>query len=133
MKPPPPEGEEAASTRSTTTVAPATVEATKPVELRKQTYGFVQTYGATTPNLDQLARWTQPVCVTVQGVQAAVTAELKGRIEEVAKALASEQGPPAARPTSRPSSATSPRRCSIVWPPIMNNCWAIGTIATGTS
>jgi hypothetical protein len=68
-------------------VAPVTVEATKPAELKKQTYSFVQTYAATTQNLDQLARWTQPVCVTVQGVQAAVTNELKARVEEVAKAL----------------------------------------------
>src|SRR6516225_9455632 len=68
-------------------VAPVIVEATKPAELKKQTYSFVQTYAATTQNLDQLARWTHPVCVTVQGVQAAVTNELKARVEEVAKAL----------------------------------------------
>jgi hypothetical protein len=68
-------------------VAPVVVEASKPEELKKQTYGFVQTFAATTVKLDQIARWTQPVCVSVQGLPLAADAEVRGRVEEVATAL----------------------------------------------
>jgi hypothetical protein len=70
-----------------TTVAPVVVQATKPAELKKQTYGFVQTFAATSDMLDRVARWTQPICVTVQGLPPAAAAEVKGRVEEVANAL----------------------------------------------
>jgi hypothetical protein len=69
------------------TVAPVIVEATKPAELKRQTYSFVQTYAATTVKLDQVARWTQPLCVTVQGLPQGADAEVKARVEEVATAL----------------------------------------------
>jgi hypothetical protein len=68
-------------------VAPLIVQAAKPAELKKQTYGFVQTFAATSDMLDQIARWTQPVCVTVRGLPADAAAEVKGRVEEVANAL----------------------------------------------
>ena len=68
-------------------VAPVIVEATKPAELKRQTYNFVQTYAATTVNLDQVARWTQPICVTVQGLPPGAGGEVKARVEEVAAAL----------------------------------------------
>jgi hypothetical protein len=70
-----------------TTVAPVIVQAARPAELRKQTYGFVQTFAATSEMLDQVARWAQPVCVTVQGLPPGAAAEVKGRVEEVAKTL----------------------------------------------
>ena len=72
---------------ASTTVAPLIVQATKPAELKKQTYDFVQTFAATTDMLDQVARWTQPVCLNVQGLPAPSAAEVQARIEEVAKAL----------------------------------------------
>jgi hypothetical protein len=84
MKPAP---TEPAADGPATPVAPVTVEATKPAELRKQTYSFVQFYAATTQNLDQLARWDIPVCVTVQGLPAEANAQVRGRVEEVARAL----------------------------------------------
>jgi hypothetical protein len=68
-------------------VAPVIVEAVKPAELKRQTYSFVQTFSATTEKLDQVARWSQPVCVTVQGLPLGANAEVKARVEEVATAL----------------------------------------------
>jgi hypothetical protein len=79
MKPPAPEG--------TPAVAPPAAEATTPAELKLQTYDFVQSYAAGTPRLDQIAHWNHPVCVAVQGLQAAQNALVKARVEEVAKAL----------------------------------------------
>ena len=79
MKPAPPEG--------TPTVAPPAVEATEPAELRKQTYSFVDTFAEATPRLDEYARWTDPVCVTVQGLSADQAAAIKARVEEVAKGV----------------------------------------------
>jgi hypothetical protein len=78
MKPPPVEG---------TVVAPLEVEAIDPAALKKQTASFVETFGATTPRLDQYARWLKPVCVTVQGLAADQSAQVKTRVEDVAKAL----------------------------------------------
>jgi len=83
MKPPPSADAKPAPTR----VAPLTVEAAQPAELKRQTYNFVQMYSATSEKLDQLTRWTDPVCVTVQGLPPDAGAEVKARVEEVAKAL----------------------------------------------
>jgi hypothetical protein len=68
------------------------VEATKPAELKKQTFDFVELFAATSVKLDQMARWAQPVCVRVIGLPDAANAEVKARIEEVATAL--KVGPP---------------------------------------
>jgi hypothetical protein len=70
-----------------TRVAPLTVEATKPRELRQQTFDFVELFAASSVKLDQIARWTQPVCVRVIGLPDAADAEVKARLEEVANAL----------------------------------------------
>jgi hypothetical protein len=70
-----------------TRVAPLTVEATKPQELRKQTFDFVDLFAGTSVKLDQVARWAQPVCVRVIGLTEAANAEVKARVEEVATAL----------------------------------------------
>ncbi len=71
----------------TTPVGPVTVEATRPGELRKPTDKIVETFSATTHNLDQLARWDIPVCLLVKGLPAEASAQVKGRVEEVAAAL----------------------------------------------
>jgi hypothetical protein len=70
-----------------TVVAPVIVEAVKPAELKRQTYNFVQTFSAATERLNQVARWAQPLCVTVQGLPLSANAEVKARVEEVATAL----------------------------------------------
>ena len=82
LKPPAP-----APAEAPTPVAPLAVEASTPAVLRTQTYRYVETFAATTEKLDQLARWTAPVCVTVQGLPADAAAQVKARVEEVAKAL----------------------------------------------
>jgi len=79
-----------------TTVSPVTVEATTPKVIQKQAYSFVQSYAATpNPNIDQIGRWHDPVCVQVWGLPlAAQAAKIKARIESMAQAV----GLPAARP-----------------------------------
>jgi hypothetical protein len=86
-RPVPSAAEPGASPRAPTVIAPVIVEAVKPQELKRQTYDFVQTYSATTEKLDQVARWSQPLCVTVQGLPLSANAEVKARVEEVASAL----------------------------------------------
>jgi hypothetical protein len=68
-------------------VPPTAVEAMAPGELKKQTYSFVDTFASATPRLGQYARWSNPVCVTVQGLPADQGAKIKARVEEVAKGV----------------------------------------------
>jgi hypothetical protein len=79
-----------------TTVAPVTVQATaKPKVIEKQSRSFVQSYAAApNPEIDQIARWHDGVCVQVEGLVPQQAAVIKTRIESVAKAV----GLPAARP-----------------------------------
>ena len=79
-----------------TTVAPVTVTAApQPKVIQKEAHSFVQTYAAVpNPELDQIGRWRDPVCVQVVGLpQADQAALIKARIESVAQAV----GVPAAR------------------------------------
>ena len=94
---------------ASTTVAPLIVQATKPAELKKQTYGFVQTFAATSAMLDQIARWTQPVCLNVQGLPADAAAEVKGRVEEVAKALKVGVGKAGCKPNIQIAFTSQPK------------------------
>ena len=72
-----------------TTVAPVTVQAapTSPKTVEKQTKSFVLSFAAPTSKLDQLARWHDPICVTVTGLIPEQATEVKARIEDVAKAV----------------------------------------------
>jgi hypothetical protein len=79
-----------------TTVSPVTVQAAPtPKAIEEQTHTFVQNYAASpNPEIDQIGRWHDPVCVEVVGLpQADQAAVIKARIENVAKAV----GLPAAR------------------------------------
>ena len=79
-----------------TTVHQLTVIAPpKPKLIEKQTYTFVKGYAAApNPEVDQIGRWHDPVCVKVLGLpQADQAAVIKARIESVARAV----GLPAAR------------------------------------
>ena len=79
-----------------TTMAPVTVQAVaKPKVVEKQTQTFVQSYAAASnPELGQIGRWREAVCVQVEGLpQADQAAVIKARIESVAQAV----GLPAAR------------------------------------
>jgi hypothetical protein len=78
-----------------TTVAPVTVQGATPKTITAQSRAFVQgTATAPNPEIGQIGRWHEPVCVQVEGLaQAAQANEIKARIESVAQAV----GLPAAR------------------------------------
>jgi len=81
---------------SPTTVSSVTVQAPDPKVIRKQSNSFVRSYAATAnPNVDQIGRWHEPVCVGVWGLPlAAQAAKIKARIESMAQTV----GLPPARP-----------------------------------
>lgn len=72
-----------------TAVAPITVEAAaKPKVVEKQAFNFVQGYAASAnPELDQIARWRDAVCVQVIGLPDEQGALVKARIGDVAAAV----------------------------------------------
>jgi hypothetical protein len=74
-----------------TTVAPVTVTAaapTTPKVIEKKSRSFVQSYAAApNPEVDQISRWHDPVCVQVEGLVPQQAAVIKARIEGVAKAV----------------------------------------------
>ena len=81
-----------------TAIAPVTVQAApEPKVIQKQSHSFVESYAAApNPELDQVGRWHDGVCVQVVGLPPAVAAQagmIKARIESVAQAV----GLPAAR------------------------------------
>jgi hypothetical protein len=80
---------------ASTTVAPLTVEAAaKPKVIQQQSRSFVQSYAAAAnPEIDQIGRWHDAVCVQVEGLLPEQAAVIKARIESVARAV----GLPAAR------------------------------------
>jgi hypothetical protein len=68
-------------------VAPVTVTAAaSPAAVQKRTQSFVQSYAATAVSLDQISRWHDPICVVVAGLVPAQAAQVRARVEEVAKA-----------------------------------------------
>ena len=73
-----------------TTVRPVTVTAPpEPKSIKKQTYTFVKGYAAVpNPEVDQIGRWHDPVCVKVMGLpRDDQAAAIKARIENVARAV----------------------------------------------
>ena len=73
---------------SPTTVAPLTVQgAAPPKVVEKQSKSFVQSFAAPTAKLDQLARWHDPICVVVAGLVPEQNAQVKARVEDVARAV----------------------------------------------
>ena len=78
-----------------TAVPPVTVRAPlNGMQIRQQSFRFVRAYAAApNPELDQIARWRDPVCVQVVGLADGQDAQVKARIETVAR----EVGLPAAR------------------------------------
>jgi len=77
-----------ATTPAPTAVAPLTVQAAPgPVTVRKETREFVQTFAASTPAIDQIARWHDPVCIGVVGLVPEQAARVAARIQEVAEGV----------------------------------------------
>jgi hypothetical protein len=87
QEPPKVQMKPAAPESTAPTVQAVVVEATQPAELRKQTFNYVQSFAARSPKIDQVTRWSHPICVSTDGVAADKAAQVKGRVEEVAKAL----------------------------------------------
>jgi hypothetical protein len=80
----------AAQAAPSTTVSPLTVrEPPKAKAIRKQAQSFVQSYAAVpNPNIDQIGRWSGPVCVQVWGLpMPEQAAKIKARVESMAQAL----------------------------------------------
>jgi hypothetical protein len=70
------------------TVAPLTVHAAPSTALmQKEAEAFVQSYTATTPELEQVARWRDPICVQVSGLAPAQAAQVARRIGQVAEGV----------------------------------------------
>jgi hypothetical protein len=85
-----------------TTVSRLTVQAPPSPRLpRERTQRFVRSYAAApNPNIDQIGRWREPVCVMVLGLPLAdQAARIKARIETMAQSL----GLPAAREGCAPN------------------------------
>ena len=76
-----------AQSDSPTTVSPVTVNAPpRPKVVEKQAHTFVQSYAAAqNPEIDQIGRWRDAVCVEVMGLpRADQAAAILARIESVA-------------------------------------------------
>jgi hypothetical protein len=70
------------------TVAPLTVQAAPgPVIVRRETREYVQTFAASTPAIDQIARWHDPICIGVVGLVPDQAARVAARIQEVAEGV----------------------------------------------
>jgi hypothetical protein len=80
-------------------VAPVTVEApTPPKTIELRSYHFVQKNEAKgNPELEQIIRWRDPVCVKVDGLIPNQEEEIQTRITEVAKAVNLHVGRPGCR------------------------------------
>lgn len=65
----------------TTSISPVTVSG----NLDKQAFDFVTAYAAATPKIEQVPRWRGPVCAQVIGLPDDQAAQVKARVEEVAK------------------------------------------------
>ncbi len=69
-------------------VAPLTVQGTPPPEMMEEwAQSFVRSYAKPTAKLGQLARWGDPLCVQVLGLNPAPAAMVAARVEDVARAV----------------------------------------------
>jgi hypothetical protein len=93
-------GPPSAARAAPSTVSPVTVQAPAPPKtIRQQTHSFVQSFAAVgNPELDQITRWRDPICVQIVGLDdAQAAAKIKARIEDVARALDVAVLPPGCR------------------------------------
>jgi hypothetical protein len=61
-------------------------------EAENQAFKFVTSYAASTIKIDQVPRWNDPVCAQVIGLPADQAAQVKARVEEVARAVGLKTG-----------------------------------------
>jgi hypothetical protein len=79
----------AAVAAPSTAVSPLTVQGASPKVLTAEAHTFVESHAqAPNPEVGQISRWHDPVCVQVEGLaQAAQADQIKQRIESVAQAI----------------------------------------------
>jgi hypothetical protein len=83
---------------SPTVVAPVTVQAAPaPAAVQREAHDFVKLVAATTPAIDQIARWHTPICITVAGLAPDQAARVSSRVREVAEGLGLHALPPGCR------------------------------------
>jgi hypothetical protein len=76
-------------------VSPVTVQAAPgPVAAQKEARDFVQSYAATSPAIDQIARWHAPICISVAGLTPDQAARVAARIQEVGEGVGMHALPP---------------------------------------
>lgn len=70
---------------SSAAFAQSPLPASKATDSSDQATGFVRAYAASIGDHEVVARWVDPICVRVVGLEAAQAAALKARVEAVAK------------------------------------------------
>jgi hypothetical protein len=76
----------------------------------RQAFDFVQAYSVSTPKIDQIARWKDPLCVAVVGLPPDQAAQIKARIEDVAKAVGVTPAPAGCTGNVQIAFAAQPQR-----------------------
>lgn len=95
--------------------ATAAMAQTAPVALtagqaQKQAFDFVRAYSASTPKIDQIPRWSDPICAQVIGLPADQAAQVKARIEDVARAVGVTPAPAGCTANVEVAFAAQPQR-----------------------
>jgi hypothetical protein len=96
-EPVPHQTEPAAPVQASHPAAPVAL-ATGPGDAGKQAYSFVRSYAASTAKLGQIARWGDPLCVQVIGLAPDKAAQVRARIEAVAKGVGQRMLPSGCTP-----------------------------------
>src|ERR1700761_5439911 len=76
----------------------------------QQAFEFVKAYAQTTPNIEQIPRWRDPICAQVIGLPADQAAQVKARIEDVAKAVGVAAAPAGCAANIEIAFAAQPQR-----------------------
>ena len=78
-----------AAAAAPSTVSPLTVQGASPRTITAEAHTFVESHAtAPNPEVGQIGRWHDPVCVQVEGLAQAIQADqIKARIESVAQAV----------------------------------------------
>ncbi|MGZ3345657.1 MAG: hypothetical protein ACXU82_13550 [Caulobacteraceae bacterium] len=79
-------------------------------DVEKQAFEFVQAHAASTVKIDQIPRWRAPVCAQVIGLPDDQAAQVKARVEEVAKAVGTGAGPANCKANVQIAFAAQPQR-----------------------
>lgn len=109
-----------AGSTSATPVAPPPT----PGDAKAQALDFVQSYAASSPKHDLIARWAKPICVRVGGLAPAQSAAVGTRIEEVALAAGATVQQGGCRPDVQIEFTLDPQR--LLDETIAKRAWVLG-------